>query len=444
MNNVSWGTREVTVEVKPTNPEENTEEEEEEKETNLSIILSSIYKIRDFFADCCNNSNLLIMINNSLSNIEHRAYQIERRIDCLENNSLHPESLTINPSNISKTRTPIVEGPRASVVSVLPEPSECDNYDHYDDSQSFQAPSENLHNNSWFYHRDLIKGNVAYLERKEEIFWKELLEKYLKPTQDDKKKVGKELKELRNKMVITFFMLNLLFVLIIFLMTLRKDLLHVQWPFNPSVNFTYTKASYGNEIMIMKTYLQLEPIGLALSAVFFSVMVIQFTCMLRHRFSTFAQIMANSTLNFHLFKPKVENMSHDDLLERDPIKIFKKLIQLKGVNGDDDKEEDSDVARRETVAVLMENKHKKRAMINDLDTAFKERMRKIRRNEDSGVSVPKKTLAAISRRRETVLKTQSETRQPQPSLRRTVSFADENDSKESTHHFDNPAFVDDL
>lgn len=40
-------------------------------------------------------------------------------------------------------------------------------------------------------------------------------------------------------MVYTFFMINALFVLVIFLLTLKKDIIHLNWPYNPKINFTY-------------------------------------------------------------------------------------------------------------------------------------------------------------------------------------------------------------
>lgn len=82
---------------------------------------------------------------------------------------------------------------------------------------------------------------------------------------------------------------------------------------------------------------------------------------------------------------QIENMTEDELLRRDPLKTFKKLIKLRGVNGDDEREEDVDahVSRRKTVADLAKNKDKKRAIINDLDSAFQARMAKIRDGEES-------------------------------------------------------------
>jgi chitin synthase len=41
----------------------------------------------------------------------------------------------------------------------------------------------------------------------------------------------KKLKDLRNLAVFTFFMLNALFVLVIFLLQLHNDVLHIKWTF---------------------------------------------------------------------------------------------------------------------------------------------------------------------------------------------------------------------
>lgn len=49
-----------------------------------------------------------------------------------------------------------------------------------------------------------------------------------------------------------FFMLNALFVLIVFLMQLNKDTLHLQWPFGMKYNVTFNSMlhSKGTEVNI--------------------------------------------------------------------------------------------------------------------------------------------------------------------------------------------------
>ena len=48
------------------------------------------------------------------------------------------------------------------------------------------------------------------------------------------------MKELRDKSVFFFAMFNALFVLIVFMLTLNKDILHIDWPFGVKTNITIT------------------------------------------------------------------------------------------------------------------------------------------------------------------------------------------------------------
>lgn len=48
---------------------------------------------------------------------------------------------------------------------------------------------------------------------------------------------------LRDKSVFAFFMMNALFVLIVFLLTLKKDYLHIKWPFGIKANITFDESA---------------------------------------------------------------------------------------------------------------------------------------------------------------------------------------------------------
>lgn len=52
-------------------------------------------------------------------------------------------------------------------------------------------------------------------------------------------RIAKDLKDLRDQSVFAFFMMNALFVLIVFLLQLNKDLLHVKWPFGIKTNISF-------------------------------------------------------------------------------------------------------------------------------------------------------------------------------------------------------------
>lgn len=51
-------------------------------------------------------------------------------------------------------------------------------------------------------------------------------------------RIAVDLKELRNSSVFAFFMINSLFVLIVFLLQLNKDNIHVKWPLGVKTNIT--------------------------------------------------------------------------------------------------------------------------------------------------------------------------------------------------------------
>lgn len=56
-------------------------------------------------------------------------------------------------------------------------------------------------------------------------------------------RIAADLIELRNTSVFAFFMINALFVLIVFLLQLNKDQIHVEWPFGVKTNITYVEET---------------------------------------------------------------------------------------------------------------------------------------------------------------------------------------------------------
>ena len=54
-------------------------------------------------------------------------------------------------------------------------------------------------------------------------------------------KITEGLRELRNKAIFFFSVFNALFVLIVFMLTLHKDVLHVDWPLGVKENITITE-----------------------------------------------------------------------------------------------------------------------------------------------------------------------------------------------------------
>lgn len=139
-------------------------------------------------------------------------------------------------------------------------------------------------------------------------FWKDLIEKYLEPLIKDsekEKRQAAELKTLRNQMVFSFFMLNAIFVLVVFLLQQNKELLFIRWPFGAKVNVTYVGPAANPRVELEHEYLELEPIGLIFVVFFAIVLIIQIIGMLFHRWGTISQIISTTKMPFCERKPKV-------------------------------------------------------------------------------------------------------------------------------------------
>ena len=82
----------------------------------------------------------------------------------------------------------------------------------------------------WVSDRDLGTGPVRALDSVEAQFWRKLIDKYLYPIDADKTheaKLVRDLKTLRNNAVFLFFMLNFLWLFIIFLLQIVQEQLKV-------------------------------------------------------------------------------------------------------------------------------------------------------------------------------------------------------------------------
>ncbi|KAG5866369.1 hypothetical protein JTB14_021882 [Gonioctena quinquepunctata] len=424
MNDVSWGTRDVTIVKKPKNDKADEKEEKKKEEAKPP---KSIDKVYSFFGNNTDNAGsiefsfaglfkiLCFTYQNDakeqemLKNIQASLAQVQQKLDNIEHNRFQSEFEPRKTEGFVQ-----LAGSKASRKSVRKsvnqKPNEEDEYD--EDNDSIITPSDDVPENIWFYEGELEKSSVEYLDRKEEQFWEKFISKYLEPIDDSDKKdeVAKDLKDLRDKTVITFFMINSIFVLVIFLLNLQQDLIHLNWPIDPKINFTYITDQ--NEIVIYTEYLQLQPIGFVFLIGFALVIFIQFFAMFVHRFGTFCQIMANTTVSFNPFaSDSLDNLTEENILEKDSIKIIKKLFKLQGINDDKDGEKENPVGKRNTAHYLAMKKGKKaKAVIEDLEEAFQTRLERIRNNETAAtkINLPRHTQAALFNRINDIHRRQTE------------------------------------
>ena len=112
----------------------------------------------------------------------------------------------------------------------------------------------------WIEDRDLLNGKRDFLSGHEDKFWKDLIEKYLAPLEKDEKKERKnaaDLITLRNKSVFSVFMLNALFVLVVFMLQTEKDMIGIEWPLEQSIKYAifYEDNEMVSKQKMLKEYL---------------------------------------------------------------------------------------------------------------------------------------------------------------------------------------------
>ncbi|XP_037814356.1 chitin synthase chs-2 isoform X2 [Lucilia sericata] len=403
LNVVSWGTREVVakktkkeMEAEKKAAEEaakkakqksmlgflqggvgNNGDEEGSVEFSLAGLFRCIFCTHGKTSD---EKQQLTTIAESLDTIKNRIDSIEQTINPHDQHS-HRHGRRRTTSSGSKDH---------HLLSSVAEKSG-DESEESDTDTSVEPKQERdfLTNPYWIEDPDLRKGEVDFLSSAELQFWKDLIDKYLFPIDNDpveQARIAADLIELRNKSVFAFFMANALFVLIVFLLQLNKDKLHIVWPLGVKTNITYIEET--SEVHISKEYLQLEPIGLVFVFFFALILVIQFTAMLFHRFGTLSHILASTELNF--FKKKSEDLSQDALIDKHAVEIVKNLQRLQGIDGDYDNDSGSGpdrIARRKTIQNL-EKARQPRRQIGTLDVAFKKRFMKLTAEAENNPSTP--------------------------------------------------------
>ncbi|GAB0097474.1 Chitin synthase [Sergentomyia squamirostris] len=415
LNVVSWGTREVVAKKTKKELEQEKKDAEEaakraKQKSLLGFLQGGVGQNADeegaievslnglFRCMLCTHGKTteekaqLSHISESLDAIQKRLETLEKVVDPQGHHHHHHRRRTTSASSREHQLGSVAEG--------------TENESENSDSESSTVQREerdNLTNPYWIEDPELRKGEVDFLSSSEIQFWRDLIDKYLYPIDQNKEeqaRIATHLKDLRNNSVFAFFMINALFVLIVFLLQLNKDNLHVKWPFGVKTNITYDETT--QEVHISKEYLQLEPIGLVFVFFFALILVIQFTAMLFHRFGTLSHILASTELNL-CFNKKSEDLSQDALIDKHAVEIVKNLQRLQGIDGDYDNDSGSGpdrIARRRTVHNL-EKARQPRRQIGTLDVAFKKRFLKLTADAENNQGTPILT-RRLTMRRETI------------------------------------------
>ncbi|XP_067687552.1 chitin synthase chs-2-like [Haliotis asinina] len=135
----------------------------------------------------------------------------------------------------------------------------------------------------------------AKVDDSEDRFWKELITKYLQPQTaqpEYQDQIRRDLKELRNKSCLLFLVANSLLIVLVITLQMNAQL---------TVGLPCKSVRFVGE--------DFEPISVTFMVVFGVLLVIQFTAMLIHRFSTFVHII--STTNIRQKSQRSEDMRDD-------------------------------------------------------------------------------------------------------------------------------------
>ncbi|XP_028298669.1 chitin synthase chs-2-like [Gouania willdenowi] len=121
------------------------------------------------------------------------------------------------------------------------------------------------------------------VDQEEEQFWRDFMEKYLKPLPNDKEyqaKIKQELRELKNKVTFVFFILNAMWLVAAFTLQLFEEVLSISIPI-----YTVFLEPTGK-------FFTMDPIAFMFIVGFAITVIIQFLAMLYHRIGTLIHYVA--------------------------------------------------------------------------------------------------------------------------------------------------------
>ncbi|XP_035824770.1 chitin synthase chs-2 [Aplysia californica] len=400
LNIVSWGTREVTTMEQKTQQE--AQKERKMDQGKLNRILSMFHLNRQengeesdygfscgnlFRCLCCPQKKPESETVKSTAAIMEKLDQLENSIKELRDpNMSGDDSLLEAPEVIIQPPTPNSHAPSEHGQTIETE-------SQHSSSKSVSVREQSLYGDPvnryeaefspfWIQDGELGYGNVRYLGTEETRFWREVIEKYLHPIAKDKQKQQKlevDLKELRNKASLMFFVLNALFIVIIFALQ-------------------YTNASeQGNGLAIPLPctnedgqVLTLEPISLLFMASFGISLIVQFLSMFFHRMGTFLHIISSTEVNcMKLNQSEIAAMEVSDKLElvqqlqkfEDDDDDTRSDITSTSVDGADESSSNTDesprLSRRKTVMRLTRKRKRQEQKGSNLTSKFMERYLKL-------------------------------------------------------------------
>ncbi|XP_068142349.1 LOW QUALITY PROTEIN: chitin synthase chs-2 [Drosophila tropicalis] len=201
-----------------------------------------------------------------------------------------------------------------------------------------------LYQPGWLNDPLLINSELGEISLIEQRFWRDLIKEYLKPlelSKEQKQAMADGLKDLRNLIAFAFLMINAIFVLIVFLLQLKKEFLHLEWPIDPTDFVTFDRDNL--QVGIYRQYKELDPIGLLFVIFFGFILIIQFVAMFFHRFATMSQLLATTQVDW--FRSSGKFSDEDAVLELkgSAVNIARRLQRPRRLDDEDDEPNYSEI-----------------------------------------------------------------------------------------------------
>uniref|UniRef100_A0A2C9K7F9 chitin synthase n=1 Tax=Biomphalaria glabrata TaxID=6526 RepID=A0A2C9K7F9_BIOGL len=250
-----------------------------------------------------------------------------------------------------------------------------DQQDGLNDQSNLKDPStdDTVVKTLWIDDEIFGTSSRSILNAEETEFWTEMIKMYLKPMDknaDHEKKVQKELIELRNKSCLAFFILNILFIILVY--TLQTI---AQTTTNLSIKIPCSLQGFKGE--------KIEPISVTFTLVFGLLLTLQFAAMLFHRYSTLLQII--SVTKIKIRKPASNNSDHSSVPSTEEAVMLAKTLQALKLDEDtssldptipeedydEDDEEDFNLADTPGSSLMIRRKSSSMAVLKRIDTRNK-------------------------------------------------------------------------
>ncbi|CAK9800283.1 Chitin synthase chs-2 [Anthophora plagiata] len=442
VHNITWGTRESKSE-RQLSEKQNTKMNKLQSEQHgeavesewTKIPLSNLFRcVFCMYRSSEKEEKYLESIYNSINEINLRLSQIESNYKL---NYTPKDNIEERSNGQSKTPS---EQVKSQVIEDLYTSTDSESETTEEISASGQQEYSNYFINPyWLQDERLGTGKVDFLSSSEEQFWKQLIRKYLYPIENDaekQKQIAKGLINIRNECLLKFFMINILFIVAIFLMQINKDVFHFQWPFGITYQITYVDDY---EAHVYKNHMHLEPIGCLFILAFVSILFIQFLAMLVHQFNTFLHIIANVKLNYN----DKDEHSVNDLISSKHAKTIADELQStikKEVIFNMEKNVHS-LRKHKTVKELTEDTKSPQTMLPNFEVFFNEKLRGPNTSDFSkklSLSIPKHVMEAFEKNRSNILTGQKKVKD-----QNNVHNKRNNNNLSKYYVYDNPTFLND-